>query len=220
MSRERGSDAGILPTLLDGDESERERARTGWRADPQAGPKGTLCPCRYDEVMAFDATSAQPSGTPQRAVSTAVGQGVMGARIVAGFIDLVVLTVLFVAMGLIFGGAHSQTATSLSNPSVHQTNHSVSLTGGSFVLFVILCLAYYFVLESRSGQTIGKRLMGVRVVDLDGGRPTTGAVFRRTLGRLVDVLPLLYQVGLIATGFGQRRQRIGDRLAHTTVASA
>jgi uncharacterized RDD family membrane protein YckC len=170
--------------------------------------------------MAFDATSAPPPGTPQPAASTAVGRGVIGARIVAGLIDLVVLAVLFVVVGLLFGGTHSQTATSLSNPSVHETNYSVSLTGVSFALFVIVCLVYYFVLESRSGQTIGKRVMGIRVIDLDGGAPTNGAVLRRTLGRLVDALPLLYLVGLIAIGVGQRRQRIGDRLAHTTVASA
>lgn len=170
--------------------------------------------------MAFDATSAQPPGAPQPAASTGVGHGVIGARIVAGFIDLVVLAVLFVVVGLLLGGIHSQTATSLSNPSVHETNYSVSLTGWSFALFVILCLTYYFVLESRSGQTIGKRVMGLRVIDLDGGAPTNGAVFRRTLARLVDVPPLLYLVGLIAIGVGPQRQRIGDHLAHTTVASA
>jgi hypothetical protein len=43
----------------------------------------------------------------------------------------------------------------------------------------------------------------------------------RTLGRIVDVLPLFYLVGLIALASSTSpRQRIGDRLAHTTVAPA
>jgi len=170
--------------------------------------------------VAFDATGIEPSGAPQRAVSTDVAHDVLGRRVVAGFIDLAVLAVLFVLMALVFGGTQSQTATSVSNPGIHQTNYSLSLSNGPFLVFIVLALAYYFVLEARLGQTIGKRAMGLRVIDLDGGAPTTGAILLRTLGRTIDVLPLLYLVGLIAIGFGKQRQRIGDRFAHTTVAAA
>ncbi len=169
--------------------------------------------------MTVDPTAGEQNVAPRRA-STDLANEVLGRRVLAGFIDLAVLAVLFVVMSVAFGGAHFGTVSNAADPGFHQTDDSVSLAAGPFALFAVLCLIYYFVLESRSGQTIGKRAMGVRVTDIDGGVPRRGAILRRTLGRLIDVLPLLYLVGLIAIGAGARRQRLGDRLAHTTVASA
>ncbi len=169
--------------------------------------------------MAVDSTGRGQNLTPGRA-ATDLANEVLGRRVLAGFLDLAVLAVLFVVMSIVFGGVHTGTVSNVSNPGFHQTNDSLSLTAGPFALFVVLCLAYYFVLESRSGQTIGKRALGLRVVDVGGAPLTKGAVLRRTLGRLIDVLPFLYLVGLVAIGWGDRRQRLGDRLAHTTVTSA
>jgi len=142
---------------------------------------------------------------------TDAAAGVMTERILAAFIDLAVLAALF-------GGVHSTTTASAANPTMHQTNYNVSLTDGPFLLFIVLALAYYFVLEARSGQTLGKRALGLQVVALDDGPLTSRAVFLRTICRLVDVLPLLYLVGLLSSAFGKPRQRLGDRLARTTVA--
>jgi hypothetical protein len=90
------------------------------------------------------------------------------------------------------------------------------------VVFVAVALAYFLVCESYGGQTIGKRLGGVRVVRLaDGGRPAPGAIVTRTLMRAVEGLWLLSFVGYLAirTSPG-RRQRLGDRAAGTTVVRA
>jgi uncharacterized RDD family membrane protein YckC len=169
--------------------------------------------------MAFDRSGDERVAAPIQPVSVGVAGDVLGRRVLAGLIDVAVLAALFVVMGVLFGGTHSQRVTSVANPRIHETTSSVSLSGVPFALFVTLCLAYYFVLELRSGQTLGKRAMTLRVVDIDGGAPSVRAVFLRTLGRVIDVLPLFYLVGLIALAFGQPRQRIGDRLAHTTVAA-
>jgi len=58
------------------------------------------------------------------------------------------------------------------------------------------------------------------VVSLDGAAPTTKAIAVRTLGRVIDVLPFLYLIGMVALLVGKPRRRIGDRLAGTTVALA
>ena len=92
-------------------------------------------------------------------------------------------------------------------------------SGSTFALFTVLQLAYFFVYEASSGQTIGKRLFHVRVETLKGPRPTTGQIAWRTVLRPVDALPALYASGLISlmrTG-RTRRQRIGDVVAGTTV---
>src|SRR3954453_5219317 len=71
-------------------------------------------------------------------------------------------------------------------------------------------LYYYFAFESGTGQTIGKRLLGIRVVRKDGGAPTTREIAVRTALRVVDGL-FAYLIGLgVMLSTGARRQRLGD----------
>jgi uncharacterized RDD family membrane protein YckC len=72
-----------------------------------------------------------------------------------------------------------------------------------------------------TGQTLGKRLLGIRVVNQDGSRVSFGASFIRNILRIVDALPVLYIVGLITVlATGERRQRVGDLAARTRVVRA
>jgi hypothetical protein len=84
-----------------------------------------------------------------------------------------------------------------------------------------LALGYYFVLEAWAGQTVGKRLLSLRVLHAGGARPSARAVAIRTLLRMVDWLPLLYLAGFITMlATGKHRRRIGDLAARTAVTRA
>jgi hypothetical protein len=62
-------------------------------------------------------------------------------------------------------------------------------------------------------------LLDLRIVHVDGNRPSVVAVAVRTLLRIVDWLPFLYLIGFIAImATGRRRQRLGDLAAKTGVA--
>jgi uncharacterized RDD family membrane protein YckC len=65
------------------------------------------------------------------------------------------------------------------------------------------------------GQTPGKRMAGVRIVNRDGGPPGTGAILIRNAFRLVDSMPAFYLVGLVCTFLTDQRIRIGDMAAGT-----
>jgi uncharacterized RDD family membrane protein YckC len=81
-------------------------------------------------------------------------------------------------------------------------------------------LYYYFALESGSGQTVGKRLMKLRVVRADGRPAGMREIAVRTVLRVVDGIGA-YIVGLIVMlATGQRRQRLGDLAAGTIVVDA
>jgi uncharacterized RDD family membrane protein YckC len=84
----------------------------------------------------------------------------------------------------------------------------------------VLWVAYYAVLEGLFGATVGKRLAGVRVTDLEGRRIGWQAAILRNLGRLLDALPLLYLLGGILTLTSRQHQRLGDRFAGTLVVPA
>jgi uncharacterized RDD family membrane protein YckC len=67
------------------------------------------------------------------------------------------------------------------------------------------------------GQTVGKRVMRLRVVDARGLRLTFAQVVLRNLLRFVDGLPVFYLVGGVASLLNQRAQRLGDLAADTLV---
>jgi uncharacterized RDD family membrane protein YckC len=88
---------------------------------------------------------------------------------------------------------------------------------GTVALFVI-SLVYAAIAEwFWRGQTIGKRLLRLRVVDASGLRLEPAQVIVRNLMRLIDILPALYLVGGIACVLSRHRQRLGDLAAGTVV---
>src|SRR5687768_5744415 len=68
-----------------------------------------------------------------------------------------------------------------------------------------------------NGQTIGKRIFRLRVVDIRGLRLHFSQVGIRNLLRVVDGLPLFYAVGGISCLLSSRCQRLGDIAANTVV---
>jgi uncharacterized RDD family membrane protein YckC len=67
------------------------------------------------------------------------------------------------------------------------------------------------------GQTIGKRLLRLRVMDVQGLRLRFSQVVIRNLLRFVDTLPVFYLVGGLACLISTRAQRLGDYAANTIV---
>jgi uncharacterized RDD family membrane protein YckC len=81
-------------------------------------------------------------------------------------------------------------------------------------------LYYHFALESGDGQTVGKKLMKLRVVLVDGRPAGMREIAMRTVLRVVDGIGG-YIVGLIVMlATGRRRQRLGDLAAGTMVVDA
>lgn len=81
-----------------------------------------------------------------------------------------------------------------------------------------LYFLYHPVLElALRGRTPGKRMTGLRLVTRQGGAPTPGALLLRNLFRLIDGLPVLYGVGLVATMVTREHVRIGDLAAGTVL---
>jgi uncharacterized RDD family membrane protein YckC len=67
------------------------------------------------------------------------------------------------------------------------------------------------------GQTLGKRLLRLRVMDAHGLKLRFSQIVIRNLLRFVDMLPALYVVGGAATLLNRRSQRLGDIAANTVV---
>ncbi len=86
------------------------------------------------------------------------------------------------------------------------------------VLYFALSLLYGILTEWLwRGQTIGKRLLGLRVVEASGLRLRPSQIVIRNLLRFIDMLPGLYLAGGACCVLSARRQRLGDIAAGTIV---
>ena len=85
------------------------------------------------------------------------------------------------------------------------------------VLFALWWLYPVLFEVLRHGQTPGKRVMRLRVVNANGTPVTWLASIVRNLLRAVDVLPIGYGFGLVASLVDRQGRRIGDLVARTLV---
>ncbi len=120
-------------------------------------------------------------------------------RVAAGVVDLAVVGVVGAVLSLVAGGEFTPLLA------------AVTVAWGLF---------YHFVTESTWGKTLGKRWLGLRVERAAGGTPDEREIALRTILRVVDGIGF-YLVGLVVmVRTGERRQRLGDIVAGTSVVDA
>ncbi len=128
-------------------------------------------------------------------------------RCAAAIVDWIVITVLFVLLGLvigIFGAAFPPGA----------TDNFVNNWGG--LLAVLVALLYYPVQECSTVQaTFGKRVFNLVVTDGQRRRITFWRALGRYLAKIVSSMTL--GIGYLMAGFTLRKQALHDMLADTLV---
>jgi uncharacterized RDD family membrane protein YckC len=146
--------------------------------------------------------------TPER-VSVSLPIAGIGSRSIAHLIDL---AILFAALMILFF------ASSLFIPDMVTAVGALSgverAIGGLIVFAAIWGYWTGFEIAWR-GQTIGKRVMRIRVVKSDGSPIGVFESAVRNLVRLIDFLPTCYPVGLISMLIDVRHRRLGDLAAGT-----
>jgi uncharacterized RDD family membrane protein YckC len=89
---------------------------------------------------------------------------------------------------------------------------------GLMIFFAVIFVFYNLVTEIfMNGQSIGKRMLKIKVISVDGSQPTIGQYIIRWLFRLVDFWMTGQVLGLIVIAVSENKQRIGDLIAKTTV---
>lgn len=82
------------------------------------------------------------------------------------------------------------------------------------ILFYDLLFEYF-----NNGQSMGKRILKIQVVNIDGTTPSFGSYLIRWLFRLVDFTLTTSVLAVLMVAFTEKSQRLGDYLAGTTVIS-
>jgi uncharacterized RDD family membrane protein YckC len=123
-------------------------------------------------------------------------------RIVAFIADFTIYIIVFMFFGLFFG-----------NENVNNDGFVVN----GFPAFILLLFGLFLwpISESFSGQTIGKRLVGLKVVDESYKEIKTRQAYIRFLFGYFDFC--FFCVGLFVASRNGNNQRIGDLVAKTIV---
>ena len=127
----------------------------------------------------------------------------IGRRGAAVIIDTIIIAVIGGALG------------------VGAMGFGADLTSPVNLAATALGLLYFILLEGYlDGQTLGKKLLKIRVVREDGGDlDLRGAVLRNVL-RIIDALPFFYLIGILVIYVSDHNQRIGDLVGDTYVVRA
>jgi uncharacterized RDD family membrane protein YckC len=144
--------------------------------------------------------------TPENVLLDAEVAG-FGTRCIAATIDYTVLFILLVVFTYLFAR------------SVSRATQNTATTIAILVAVQFILITFYHLLFELfwNGQTPGKRLLGVRVVQSNGLPLTVSGAIIRNLVRLFDYLPVFYGVGLLVMFVSKHTQRLGDLAARTVV---
>ena len=134
-------------------------------------------------------------------------------RFAALVVDFVILCLVFFPVTRIVKGVWIMSATD------HLWGYGWIVTDPLCLIFLVVIVVYFVLLEGLFGGTIGKKLLHLRVVGVDGNTPGLGRALVRNLLRVVDALPALNILGVVLILKSPERARFGDRIAGTRVVN-
>jgi uncharacterized RDD family membrane protein YckC len=138
----------------------------------------------------------------------------LGSRFLALLVDFALFCACFFPVTRLVKGVW------LMSPMDHNWVNGLFIFDPICLVFLLIMAFYMVLLEGLLGTTLGKWLLGLRVVGLDGRRPGLWKSFIRNFLRFVDSLPTLNILGVILILKSSEKARFGDRVAGTRVIIA
>jgi len=123
-------------------------------------------------------------------------------RIIAFLIDFSIYALIGYATSVFFG-------------TVQEDGVSYKMNGLPALSMMILALILWPISEGIWGQTIGKRLLDLKVMTTDYKPIGLGPAFVRFFVGFIDYI--FFAIGLIVATFNKQNKRIGDLVADTIV---
>lgn len=130
-----------------------------------------------------------------------------GSRSLAAMVDYLLVTVTILVLLWLISDFPFDTP----------DNNYLALAFVTLLVFAVF-MFYHLIFEAVwNGQTPGKRLFKIRVVQANGMPLTATGLIVRNLVRLFDFLPAFYGIGIIVMFVSRQSQRLGDMAAGTLV---
>lgn len=121
-------------------------------------------------------------------------------RVVALFIDVVLLVIAQMAVTYLFFG------------SIRRLNITPTTLG----FLLLMSVGYFTAMESSSRQgTLGKVIVGIKVGDVRGEQLTFANALGRYFGKMLSAIILM--IGFLVAGWDPKKQTLHDKIANTFV---
>ncbi len=128
-------------------------------------------------------------------------------RFIAYMIDSVLLTI---AIGIIGAIALAGSLAFVNNQTV-----ALAISLLSWVIMLIIYFGYFIYFYGTSGQTLGKKMLNIKVVSTDGTPLTYKKGLLRVIGYIIASIPIY--IGFIWMLFDENKQNWEDKIANTYV---
>lgn len=140
-------------------------------------------------------------------------------RVVAWFIDAVLLGIVNAVLGSFFGGGLSALVRPGQDASTINLAAVLATMGTFFLVTLAIHFVYFAYLESSEKQgTVGKMILGLKVTDINGQRISFARASGRFFGKFLS--SMLLCIGYIMVGFTEKKQGLHDMIAGTLVVSS
>lgn len=139
-----------------------------------------------------------------------------GSRLGAAFIDGIIMTVITMPIMFLTGGFDGFSTGVVTN------SHTYNLLIGLLGIAAFIAINFKFLIND--GQTIGKRVLGIKIVDLEGNTPTLKQHYLKRYGFyfLIGQIPAAGQwlstINVLFI-FGKEKRCLHDLIAKTRVIS-
>ncbi|EOR95431.1 hypothetical protein ADIARSV_1432 [Arcticibacter svalbardensis MN12-7] len=138
----------------------------------------------------------------------------LSQRIAARSVDYMVFMCAYTVAFMIF--------LAYAGISQNEIGRNGNIDQGMFIILIgiwlALCVFYDLFTEMfLNGQSLGKRALKIKVISLNGGRPSIGQYLLRWVFRIIDFGVTLGSAAVVSVAFSDKKQRIGDMIAGTTL---
>jgi uncharacterized RDD family membrane protein YckC len=188
---------------------------------PPPGPLGggQYPPAPYPPPPQYP-TSAYYPGPTHAGPAPGIAYAGFWIRFIAAVVDGIIVGVPLFILFLVIEGPAFNSYTDCINAAGSYASCGSIYGYGSIQYFnlatLVVQLAYFAVMWSSFGGTLGQRMLGLHVVDAaTGGRIGIGRAIGRYIGYLISAFVLL--IGLIWAAFDPRKQGWHDKMASTFV---
>jgi uncharacterized RDD family membrane protein YckC len=143
-------------------------------------------------------------------------------RLAAASVDLLVLASAFMLLGTLMALIlrHPLPRLGQIGPDyvIDMAVNGGALAQAGLALFAILGFLYFFLFTALRGQTFGKHLLKLKVIDAYGERPSMMRAFVRAAAYLPSLV--LLGLGFLWIGFDREKRGLHDVMADTYVVRA
>ena len=165
-----------------------------------------------------DQQYGQGYGAPQGANFAHWGKRV-GATLIDSLIMGLAMIPYYIGLGMTTAGASTEVdpITGQTTTTMGETSGlGLALMGLGFLLYLAVFIWNICIKQGKTGYSIGKGVMGIKLVKADSGQPIgAGMSFVRQLAHLVDAIPCY--IGFLWPLWDAKKQTFADKIMSTYV---